>query len=192
MEKKDVIQIFLAALAVIIAIIALVPEFGQWLFPRAPLPASTSIVEPTNTLLATNNPSTTITLNIRARIDGLSDLVIQGDTVSWYHRVGGAPGRWIESSTYINGIEWDPDWPDVPDRYNTNCECYSSAYEGIATIANYPPVTLEIVRGRGSVNIIQQPSQENNHTLIIEFDDVANPVDTYGDDLYEINLIATE
>jgi len=83
-------------------------------------------------------------------------------------------------------------WPDVPDRGNHNCECYSSIYDGLPIIANYPPVVLEIIQVRGKVNILQQPDQDKNYTLIVEFNDVILPDKTYGDDIYEINLIARE
>jgi hypothetical protein len=121
----------------------------------------------------------------------LSYLVVKGNTLRWYHQSFTAPGRWIEASTYVNGVQWDPTWPDVPDRSNVDCKCYSSFYEGISAIANFPPVTLEIVQARGKVTITQQPDQTNDYTLMVEFDDVILPDLTYGDEWYEINLVPT-
>ena len=131
------------------------------------------------------------TLNVRGRIDGISYLVVKGSTLRWYHQDFSAPGRWIEAPTYVNGVEWQPTWPDVPDRQNANCQCYSSLYEGIPAIANYPPVKLEIVQARGMVTITQQPEAGNGYTLMVEFDDVVFPDKTYGDEWYEINLSPT-
>jgi hypothetical protein len=50
---------------------------------------------------------------------------------------------------------------------------------------------MEIIQARGKVAIVQQPSQSNDYTLIVEFDDVTPP-DTYGDEWYEIELKPTE
>jgi hypothetical protein len=146
------------------------------------------------TFIPTPIPPTQIsvprTLSVRARIDGLSRLIIQGNTVHWYHITAAAPGRWIPASTYVNRVEWNPDWPDVPDSGNRDCGCSSSSYQGIPPIAEYPPIILEIIQARGTVAIIQQPSQSNDYTLIVEFDDLTPP-DTYGDEWYEIELTAT-
>jgi len=62
----------------------------------------------------------------------------------------------------------------------------------VPAIANDPPIILEIVQARGKVSTIQQPGRGNDYTLIVEFDDVIMPDKTYGDELYEINLIAKE
>ncbi len=131
-----------------------------------------------------------LTLRIRARIDGLSRLVIQEDTAYWFHLIASAPGRWIPAPTFLNEIEWNPDWPDVPDRNNQSCLCSSSAIHGLPPIAQHPPISLEIVQARGIVTIVQQPSPRNDFTLIVEFDDLTPP-DTYGDEWYEVILIAS-
>jgi heat shock protein HslJ len=130
-----------------------------------------------------------LTLSIRARIDGLSRLIIQENTVHWLHVSAAAPGRWTSAPTYINEVAWNPVWPDVPDSENRDCNCSSSSYQGIPAIAKYPPITLEVIQARGKVAIVQQPSQSNDYTLIVEFDDFTPP-DTYGDDWYEIKLTA--
>ena len=129
-------------------------------------------------------------LRIRVRIDGLSRLIIQENAVHWFHVSAAAPGRWIPAATFINNLQWNPVWPDVPDSGNRDCKCSSSSYQGIPTIAGYPPIILEIIQARGKVAIVQQPGQSNDYTLIVEFDDFTPP-DTYGDEWYEIKLIAT-
>jgi len=105
-NKLKVISVMIVAIAAILSGITLMPSLGPWLFPSGP----TAGVQPS------------IALSVRACIDGISRLVIQGDTARWYHVLGSAPGRWIEASTSLNGKEWNPVWPDVPDRGNHNCE----------------------------------------------------------------------
>jgi len=56
-----------------------------------------------------------------------------------------APGRWLEAPTSLDGTEWKPVWPDIPDRGNHNCECYSSVYQGVSLMANHPPVMREVI-----------------------------------------------
>ena len=133
-----------------------------------------------------------LTLNIRVRIDGISHLVVQGNTARWYHILASAPGRWIEAPTFLNGIEWNSVWPDIPDRRNHNCECFSSTYQGAPVVAEHPPVILEVIQARGQVTIFQQPAKANDYTLIVEFDDVIYPDKTYGDEWYEVNLMTTK
>jgi hypothetical protein len=178
-NKLKVLSVIIAATVIILAGIALISRLGTWSFSQGPA--------------ATIQPSVTpITLSVRARIDGISRLVVQGDAARWYHVLGSAPGRWIEASTTLNGKEWNPVWPDVPDRGNHNCECYSSIYRGVPSIADHFRVILEILQARGNVGIIQQPHQDNAYTLIAEFDDVIMPDKTYGDEWYEVNLIVKQ
>jgi hypothetical protein len=131
-------------------------------------------------------------LSVRARIDGISRLVIQGDTVQWFHIAAAAPGRWIQAPTFINGIGWYPNWPDIPDAQNRDCQCYSSVYQGISSITKGSSVTLQIIQARERVSVIQQPSQSNGYTFVVEFDDAAEPDKTFGDDWYEIKLLGNE
>ena len=151
-------------------------------FTPTPTETSTPTFFPSPT-----GPSSTLALNVRARIDGVSYLVVQGNTVRWWHEAFTAPGRWIPASTYLNRVPWNPSWPDVPDSQNVDCRCYSSMYQGIPAVADNPPVDLEILQARGNVSITQQPDQGNAYTLVVKFDDVAPP-DTYGDEWYEIRL----
>jgi hypothetical protein len=127
-----------------------------------------------------------MTLKVCAYIDGRSQLIIQGDKVHWHHMDFAAPGRWCaDESTYLNQAIWKPTWPDVPGVENRNCNCDSSSYAGVPTMAKRnQTVGLDVVQSKGEVFIFQQPDATNNYTLIIEFDDNA----IYGADWYEINL----
>lgn len=134
------------------------------------------------------NPISTI-LNIRAYIDGKSQLIIIGDMFAWRHLLFDAPGRWElgegRQPTYLNHEAWFPNWPDIPDATNDSCDCYSTYYKGVPYLARKDQrVWLDIVQARGGVAVIQQPSATNDFGFILEFKD-----DNYdGAEWYEINL----
>ena len=48
------------------------------------------------------------TLAIRAFIDGRSNLVLSGDSMTWHHLEFAAPGRWNSNDfpTTVNGVDW--------------------------------------------------------------------------------------
>lgn len=138
-----------------------------------------------------SNPQPT-TLKVRAFVDGRSQLIIQGNTIYWHHFDFEAPGRWRfgggSKPTYLNQSVWEPTWPDIPDSTNEFCDCDSSSYYCFPYLASKKQsVLLQVVEGRGSVHIVQQPDTDNDFTLIIELDD--NPLE--GADWYEVNLTYT-
>ncbi len=60
-----------------------------------------------------------LSIHIKAYIDGISNLVFKDNGVYWHNLKWAVPGRHGGSNypTYINDIEWIPDWPgeeDVP------------------------------------------------------------------------------
>ncbi|MBN1926799.1 MAG: gliding motility-associated C-terminal domain-containing protein [Prolixibacteraceae bacterium] len=116
--------------------------------------------------------------NIRAYIDGGSQLIIHDSTIQWHHYSAVAPGRSEvpELPTYVYGEEWYPTWPDIPD-YQNQQECFSSVLIHPTLILPEfdQMVQLEIIESRENVFIKQQPSATNDYTLIIEFDDNAPP-----------------
>jgi hypothetical protein len=131
-------------------------------------------------------------LDIRAKIDGRSRLVLQGATAQWEHFDFAAPGR-LECDltlpiepTWLGGVAWFPDWPDVPTCENRDCDCTSSTYVGL--VPSLPPaefaVTLHVVQARNVCQIVEQPSASNGWRVVIEFDD--NPIG--GHDWYEVRL----
>lgn len=128
-------------------------------------------------------------ITIEALIDGRSWLILQRNTAQWYHLDFAAPGRheFVNVPTMINGEEWFPVWPDVPDAENRDCQCYSSVFKGIkpGVQRNKLPVEIEVLEGRGAVSIVEYPSKENKNALVIEFDD--NP---YGGAVtYRIQIV---
>jgi len=125
-------------------------------------------------VLAHDDYSHHVTLDVRARIDGRSQLVIQGNRVYWHHLDFAAPGRldYTNTPTHLNNLVWFPRWPDIPSTENRDCNCFSSTIRGIPTLpAIQQMVTLKAVRVRGEVAIVQQPNQSNGYTLIVEFND---------------------
>lgn len=141
--------------------------------------------------LNVSNPQPT-TLKVRAFVDGRSQLIIQGSTIRWHHLDSEAPGRWSfgggSKPTYLNQIAWQPTWPDTPNSTNELCDCDSSSYYCIPSLAGKKQsVFLQVVEGRGLVHIVQQPDTDNDFTLIVELDDNA----LEGADWYEVNLTYT-
>jgi Leucine-rich repeat (LRR) protein len=124
---------------------------------------------------------------IKAYIDSQSLLVIQSDSVQWHHLNGAAPGRHggVNLPTYICGEEWFPVWPDIPDPDNRQ-ECYSSVYNNPSfSLPEFPQnVILTIIEAEGNVTILEQPSANNNYSLILFFDDGEPP----GPYWYEISI----
>jgi hypothetical protein len=128
-------------------------------------------------------------LNIRAYLDGRSELIIQGDVLYWHHLDFDAPGRWelgeVQQPTYLNQTAWEPAWPDIPDATNDSCNCNSSTAVGVPSLARTEQrAWLDIVQGRGRVSVVQQPGAENDYTLVLELDDNA----MLGAEWYEVNL----
>jgi hypothetical protein len=150
-------------------------------------------IPPAQSVSAASNTSSNFkpekVITIEALIDGRSWLILQKNTARWYHLDFAAPGRheFVNVPTLINGEEWFPVWPDVPDAENRDCQCYSSIFKGVkpGLHRNKLPVEINVLQGRGTVSIVEYPSKENNNALIIEFDD--NP---YGGPVtYEIEIV---
>mgnify|MGYP001444608406 CR=1 FL=1 len=124
-------------------------------------------------------------LTVSAYIDGRSDLLIQQNHVWWHHYDCAAPGRWggADEPTVLNSYNWYPDWPSPGE--NRDCNCDSSIYKGL-----FPPlvqaastITLTVVSGSGSVTIVEQPSESNDYTASVEFNDPGS-----GASWYEIKI----
>jgi hypothetical protein len=117
----------------------------------------------------------TETIRVEALIDGRSHLILRGNTAQWYHLDYAAPGRhsFQNEPTIINGVEWFPEWPDIPNPENRNCYCYSDIYDCIVPPLPFAevPITLRLIQSRHETTIIQFPNSGNDYTLIIEFND---------------------
>ena len=117
-------------------------------------------------------------IRVQAWVDGRSQLILQGDTARWHHFDFAAPGReFANEPTTIDGVDWFPTWPDVPDVQNRDCNCDSDTFTGVN-----PPVpqaaavvSLIPVQARGPMSIVQSPTSGNEYTLIVQFNDNAPP-----------------
>jgi len=117
------------------------------------------------------------TITVQAQIDGRSQLTIRGNTAQWHHFDFEAPGLSgfppTEVPTIINGANWTPVWPVTGSDRRVDCDCDSNEFTGVN-----PPleladqtVTLNVIQGRDTVTIVQQPAASNNYELIVEFND---------------------
>jgi hypothetical protein len=133
----------------------------------------------------------TETIRIEAHIDGRSQLILRGSTAQWHHFDYAAPGRelGVNEPTRISGVDWFPVWPDLPTAENLFCDCFSDVFSGVgpSVPATDATVELRIVQSRHVTTLVQQPSAQNDYTLIIEFDD--NPPG--GPDWYIVEVDVT-
>src|SRR5262249_4611100 len=114
-------------------------------------------------------------LRIAAFIDGESHLIIHGTTLHWQHYIYAAPGRWnfVIRPITLNGVDWYPTWPDVPDVENRDCNgCESSTTELPIGVPRVPSTTTWTeVLVRRPQGIVQYPAAENDWTLIVLISD---------------------
>ncbi len=115
-------------------------------------------------------------LRVEAHMDGRSQLIFRGTTVQWHHFQFAAPGRevFMNLPTKFDGVDWQPVWPDVPDAENRDCDCMSDTYETLplAVPRLELQATVTAIATRKPPTVIQQPTQQNDFTLIVELTDV--------------------
>lgn len=159
------------------------------LFSAALLAASVVSANPVRQASAANaNIRPTYTITVEALIDGRSQLILWRNKAQWHHFDFAAPGRheFVNVPTLINGKEWFPVWPDVPDAENRDCQCYSSIFKHVKPGLHGSNLQFEVtvLQGRGPVSVLEYPSKENKRALVIEFND--NDYD--GSMVYEIQI----
>jgi len=138
-----------------------------------------------------------ITIEVYADVDGRSQLILSGNTAQWHHFDFAAPGRenFTNFPTTINGVDWYPVWPDVPDAENRDCNCFSDVFAGVVPALPAQPMEIDLeilsvvrhddpTQPAGTVAIAQFPTPENNFTTIVEFDDNAPG----GSAFYDVKL----
>jgi hypothetical protein len=128
---------------------------------------------------------TTITLDVKAYIDGRDQLIIKGGTLQWHHFDYAAVGRLFGVneptiiSTTLNGtpvltnFDWIPNWPFPPPN-EIRFPCFSSTFYGLNPSLpddTSMTVTLTVIQARGTITIVQSPSASNGETLIVDFND---------------------
>ncbi|MCC6406949.1 MAG: hypothetical protein IT453_07275 [Planctomycetes bacterium] len=132
--------------------------------------------------VALANASAAQSIRIQAYVDGRSRLILDDDTATWQHFEWAAPGRvdcdtgYPIAPTYLDGLAWWPDWPDVPTCENRDCGgCSSSTFVGLAHALpdhDFAP-GLIVYDARGPAGIVEFPSAANGWSVVIEFDDNA-------------------
>ena len=122
---------------------------------------------------------TNIIIEIQALITGQDHLIIKGNTFQWHHLEQSAPGRNLGGNAptiinipWVGRDEWFPQWPSPP-SIQIDYEAYSSVWENIpySLPTDGVPWTLEKQFGYGEVKIVEQPTEGNDYSLVLEFDD---------------------
>jgi len=135
--------------------------------------------------LANEMPSNSIDINVRAFIDGKSQIKIQDNQLWWHHIEAAAPGVYegANEPTTINGIDWFPVWPFNDEGRECDCESdkFDLASAGIQLSNDLELLELRVVNARDSASIIQPPSAGNGFLTIIELDDPSG-----GPEWYEV------
>ena len=115
-------------------------------------------------------------LHVEAWMDGRSNLLIAGNKLHWHHYQFAAPGReaFENYPTKLDGVDWYPTWPDVPDAENRECNCDSSTYTlPASSLPSVPAMTtLTITQVRKMPSVVQEPAAANGYTLIVALTDV--------------------
>jgi hypothetical protein len=136
----------------------------------------------------------TISLDIRAYIDGRDLLVIQGDTMQWHHLDYAAVGRWgkdvedsnewaneptilsatLNGATVMDQVQWIPDWPGHPwpDEIRDE-DSFSAVFSGLTPALPAADMTIDLtpILARSELGIYQYPTAANGYTLILDFND---------------------
>ena len=134
------------------------------------------------------DPETTNIIRIEAPVDGRDRLLVRGNTVQWLHLDWATPGRQppVFKPTIINGVNWQPVWPDIQAFHNNWTCCLSSVYRGLKP--GLPPrssdVSVGLIQARGRATVIQYPDPENDFTLAIEFRDLQGGAGDYVVEIY--------
>jgi len=137
-----------------------------------------------------SSSASTITLDIQAFIDGRDRLVVQGNTLQWYHYDTIWPPGTIGNdfkptiiNTQLNGVpvltnvDWFPSWP--PSSLGTlppSSGVISDLFTGVSpAVPATEDVTLTVVQARDSLSMVQAPNAGNGYTTIIQFNDDPSP-----------------
>jgi hypothetical protein len=101
-------------------------------------------------------------VHVVVRIDGLSDLLLSGNTAQWRHLQYDPPGV-----TQINGVSW------TPSGLSTACSCLSDMFTGVAPAIPQNATGFSVTwTGRGTVTLEELPTAANDYRLRARFDDL--------------------
>src|SRR5688572_17263610 len=100
-------------------------------------------------------------VRVEAAVDGRSRLVLHERELHWTHHEFAAPGRldFEDDPTRVDGVDWFPTWPDIPNRENRNCNCASSSFMTLPGRIPRAPirVTLTTIMGRSAPTVVEAP-----------------------------------
>ncbi|NQT88706.1 ankyrin repeat domain-containing protein, partial [bacterium] len=127
------------------------------------------------------------TIRIEAQVDGRDRLVFRGGALHWQHIGWGVPGRQgkMNLPTKVNGVPWMPGWPDLNGPTNHWTCVRSTPFLALAPPLPQEPldVGITVLTGRGTVRVIDAPSQMNDYTLTLEVHDHQGGADAYAIDI---------
>jgi hypothetical protein len=135
----------------------------------------------------------TTTVSVRAYIDGQDYLHIAGSQLRWEHKAYSAVGlhggsnhptvltTTLDGAAVMDGYEWTPAWPD-----GTSGGKWSSPFDGLtpAVPGQAELLTVNVVRARGSISVLQGPSEANGWETVLDFNDKSAGMA----DWYEVEL----
>ena len=129
-------------------------------------------------------PPTNASIEISALIDGRDQLIIRDGTLQWEHFDNAAVGRHmgqnipttitttVDGQVVLDHLEWTPQW-SVPPPDDMRRREHSSIFTGL--LPEFPEleqtVQLAPLQVRRDASIVQQPSEANDYTLVVEFND---------------------
>ncbi len=106
-------------------------------------------------------------ITIKVLVDATSEMRIQGRDLWMDHNDGGGSRPGMHQGVFpttVNGVEWMPTWIDlVTDKFDLRNAAFPS--EGSAN------VHISQIDGRGSVEVKEEPSEANDHTLVLALKD---------------------
>lgn len=111
-------------------------------------------------------------LRIRVFVDDKDIVNVRGGELWYKHESGALPGKWANNNhpTYVNKKKWIPQWDGKMSR----------PFEGLNP-EFVPQVGTEakIVHtyGRGTISIVEKPSDKNDQTLSLRFEDLDGGAD---------------
>lgn len=116
-------------------------------------------------------------------IDGKSELHLKGGDIWWEHKQFSLPGKWNGNNfpTMINNNSWFPEWTGNLSSPLLN------AYTPFPVSSN--EISLDLVRSRGSVVIIQQPDVSNDFETIVEINDQFGGAGWYEIVLWSVDFL---
>ncbi len=104
-------------------------------------------------------------IRVIVRIDGLSDVLLSGNTAQWNHLQYDPPGV-----TLLNGVSW------TPTGLSSSCNCLSDVFTGVVPAIPQNATGFSVTwTGRGTVTLEELPTPANGYRLRARFDDLGPP-----------------